>query len=177
MATGGLAVMAIGGFVSASASRDAAKTAELEGRLRRDTEEFRARLFTQQAGQAVAASQRVAGSEQRRAKLAESRALAVAAASGTDASSPGIVKLIADIAGEGAYRSAVALYEGRERSKQLRIEGVSASYAGDSAATAGRLRGAAYRLRAASTVISTAGSMYGRYAQRGPSGDAALIEE
>jgi hypothetical protein len=171
---------AVGGVTSAMASRDAGKTARLEGRLRQEMEQFRARLFTQQAGLAIASSQRTAHEERRRAKLVESRALAVAAASGTDASSSGVMNLIANIAGEGAYRSAVALYEGEERAKQLRIEGVMASWSGDTAAFAGRSRQAAHKLEAAGTIMSTMGSMYTKYARNtpnSPKGDSALIEE
>lgn len=180
MAVSGLVMTAVGGITSAMASRDAAKTSRLEGRLRKEAEEFRAKLLTQQAGQTLAVSQRSAMEARRQAKLVESRALAVAAASGTDASSEGVMNIIANIAGEGAYRSAVALYEGKARAKGLRIDAVMANYSGDSALFASRTRAAAHKMDAATTVMSTMGSMYAKYGSmsRGApsgSGDAALI--
>lgn len=175
MAVSGMAMTAMGGVTSYVASKDAAKTALLEGQLRKDSEQFRARLYTQQAGLAIAASQRTSMEARRQAKLVESRALAVAAASGTDASSTGVMNVIANIAGEGAYRSAVALYEGRERAKQLEIEGVMAEYSGDTAMFAAKSRAAANEMQAASTIMSTAGSMYTKYSSFSK-GDAALIK-
>lgn len=67
------------------------------------------------AGQARASSQRAAREEKRQARLLESRAQAVAAASGGGATDPTVVKTIADIATEGEYRALSALWEGNER--------------------------------------------------------------
>jgi hypothetical protein len=65
-----------------------------------------------QAGQERAVGQRRAIEEKRQARLAQSRALAVAAASGGGASDPSVVNAIADLAGEGEYRALTSLYEG-----------------------------------------------------------------
>lgn len=71
------------------------------------------------AGQAIAASQRDAISIDRETRLNASRALAVAASSGGGASDPTVVNIIAQGASDGAYRKAVALYEGQDESRSM----------------------------------------------------------
>ena len=65
-----------------------------------------------QAGQERATSQRQAIEERRAGRLASSRALAIAAASGGGSDDPSVVNAIANIAGEGEYRALTALYDG-----------------------------------------------------------------
>ena len=65
-----------------------------------------------QAGQERATSQRQSIEERRQARLASSRALAIAAASGGGSDDPSVVNAIANIEGEGEYRALTALYEG-----------------------------------------------------------------
>lgn len=113
------------------------------------------------AGVVVAASQRVAHEERRQADLAASRALAVAAASGGGVSDPTVVDTLVRIRGEGALRASVALYEGEERARQIRIAGAGAQdfnvdpTAGYNAAAAGKLAKAGL-------------SLYARYGMGGP---------
>lgn len=82
------------------------------------------------AGQAQAASQLAAQDVEQRTKQLASRALAVAAASGGGASDPNVVNAISSIAGEGAYRKAVALYQGEERARELEGAADAAQYRG-----------------------------------------------
>jgi hypothetical protein len=125
----------------------------------------------------VAASQRQAAEERRQADLVASRALAVAAASGGGVSDPTVVNIIARTRGEGVYRANVALYEGAERARSMRIEAAgggdfdasSSIRAGVNAAALGRL--------------SRAGlSLYAKYGLGGPdsgsggSGDSAVLD-
>lgn len=72
-----------------------------------------------QAGTTRASGQRQAIEEQRQARLASSRGLAVAAASGGGADDPTVVNLLANIAGEGEYRSATDLYTANEQAFSL----------------------------------------------------------
>lgn len=110
--------------------------------------------------QAVAASQRRAQEELRRSKLLSSRALAVAAASGAGASDPTVVDIISGIAGEGAYRSELALYEGREAKRAMDAKADAARYQGKQA------RGASY-INAATSFGKT---MFDKYGGGGPDG-------
>jgi hypothetical protein len=100
------------------------------GRAARQAAEFEAEQLRQNAGQAQAAGQYAAEDVAMRTKLLTSRALAVAAAGGGGASDPGVVSAIAGIAGEGAYRQALALYGGDERARDLRSAADSAEYRG-----------------------------------------------
>lgn len=81
---------------------------------------IRAAQLESDAKQSVAVAQKQGFEQQRQARLLASRALAVAAAGGGSASDPTVANLIGDIKGEGAYRQAVAVYQGEAQSqKQL----------------------------------------------------------
>ena len=73
-----------------------------------------ARQLKRKAGQVMAQSQRQAAEERRQAELVESRARAVAGASGTDVESTGLKTIYGDIAAEGEYRALTALWNGEE---------------------------------------------------------------
>jgi len=111
----------------------------------------------QNAGQQIASSQRAALSDEQQARLAQSRALAVAAASGGGASDPTIVGILSRLNGEGTYRSMVDLYQGQERARQLNDQASAARYKGESAASNSKLS-------AAATLVSGSSSMYSKYA-------------
>lgn len=100
------------------------------GKAARQAAEFEAEQLRQNAGQAQAAGQYAAEDAAMRTKLLASRALAVAAAGGGGASDPGVVSQIAGIAGEGAYRQALALYGGEERAREMMGAADSAVYRG-----------------------------------------------
>lgn len=72
-----------------------------------------------QAGQERASSQRQAIEERRQGRIASSRALAIAAASGGGADDPSVINAIANIEGEGEYRALTALYEGNSSGDDL----------------------------------------------------------
>lgn len=109
----------------------------------------------QNAMQRIAQAQREAQNVEREGRLAESRALAIAAASG-GASDPGVINLIAKMAGENNYNRMVALYGGQEEARQMRLEAQARREQGDSDAEAGNLG-------ALSTVVSGFSSLYKNY--------------
>lgn len=86
------------------------------GQLRSEASQFDAL-----AGQDRASSQRTGAEQRRQARLLQSRALAVAAASGGGASDPTVINILSRLEGEGEYRALTALYEAEEaaRSKEL----------------------------------------------------------
>lgn len=100
------------------------------GRAERQAAAFEAAQLRESAGQAQAAGQYAAADAALRSKLVASRALAVAAASGGGASDPTVVSAIAGVAGEGAYRQALALYQGDERARELLTSADAAEYRG-----------------------------------------------
>lgn len=105
MAQAMLPLAIAGSLVSAGGTIMGAKS-EAKG-LRREAAQLEAN-----AGQERASSQRAAMEERRQGRLASSRALALAAASGGGADDPTVVNAIADLDGDAEYRARVALYEG-----------------------------------------------------------------
>lgn len=178
MAAVAATVMQVGGtLLSMKGYSDAARAAKTSGERTRVAKEFEAEQLRDQAGLAVAVSQRAALEEQRKGRLMASRALAVSAASGGGASDPTIVNLIAGAESEAAYRSAIALYEGEERARQLRIGAIAKSYEGAVAEEEGNQRASAYKTMRAATALKGASGLFGKYGGGGPSGDSALVSE
>ena len=144
-------LMAGGTLLSAYGQRQAGKASQQQA-------EFDAGQMEVAAGRAKAVSQRESLEQKRIGKLAQSRALAVGA-DGGGASDPTIVRTISDLAGETAYRSAVALYGGESkaqnyllRADQRRKEGAAARKAG--------------KLNVLTTILGGAGQLAGVYRDR-----------
>jgi len=102
--------------------------------------QFKAKQLEQKAGQERAVSQRKAASARRTARYAESRALALAAASGGGASDPTVVNIMAGIAGEGEMAAQAALYEGEERARGSEMGAEASRYEGTQAKRAGYIK-------------------------------------
>lgn len=117
---------------------------------------FEASQLEQGAGQDRAASQRRAIEERRQARLVQSRAQAVAAASGAGALDADVVRNIADIEGEGEYRALTALYEGEDSAVGKETQAKMNRYQGRAARRAGNIA-------AMSTILQGASSMNSRY--------------
>jgi hypothetical protein len=128
-----------------------------QGRQAQAAADYEAAQLEQNAGQQIASSQRAALSDEQQARLAQSRALAVAAASGGGASDPTIVGILSRLNGEGTYRSMVDLYQGQERARQLNDQAAATRYQGEVAASNAKWA-------AASTLVSGSSSMYSKYA-------------
>lgn len=168
--------------VSVSGSNRAKKNSDREAELQRRAGEARnaaaqleANVLEAQAGQTIAASQRDMFDVQRASRLAQSRAIALSAASGGGASSPTVMNIVGNMAKEGAYNAARALYAGEEQARLMRIQAVEKRRLGEFDMTAGNLaglaaegRGRAAQLSSYGTVLNTAGSLYAKYGGRGP---------
>lgn len=149
----GLAMQAGGGYQSEQAAKKAAQA-------RSDAAEFEAQQLEQNAGQTVAAAQRQAFETERTGKYAQSRALAVAAASGGGASDPTVMNTIAGLASETAYRKSLDLYQGEERARQLNLSAAASRYSGQIGANAILDQGKAAETQAISGVASGVTRMY-----------------
>lgn len=179
MAAVAAGVMMVGGtLLSMKGYSDAARVAKTAGQRTRVAKEFEAEQLREQAGQALAVSQRAALEEQRKGRFMASRALAVSAASGGGASDPTIVNLIAGAEGEAAYRSAVALYEGEDRARQLRLGATAKAYEGAAAEEEGNQRASAYKTMRAAAGFKGGFSLLEKYGGGGPSGsgDSKLLD-
>lgn len=160
-------VAVIGTVVSTAAqvagAQQQAKAAKVAGEQSRVNAQYQAAQQEQAAGQEQAAAQRRALDETRRARLIASRALALTGASGAGASDPTIVNLLADLKGEGAYRSSVALYGGEERARLLRQGALTSEMEGQVAQQEAGMRSSAYRMSAVGSLASGTSSLYAKY--------------
>lgn len=176
MAWAPLAIMAVGAILGAAGQYQQGRIARKQGEAMQQAKAFEAEQLDENAGQAVAASQRQAMEQRRRASLVASRALALSAASGAGASDPTIENIISDIDGEGEYRAAVALYEGEERARRMRLGADAALFEGDMAAATGRAQGRAATVGALGSLAMAGGSMYAKYGMGGPNPQAGALD-
>ena len=108
------------------------------------------------AGQERAVSQRQAMDERRQGRLASSRALAVAAASGGGVDDPTIVNAMANLEGESEYRALTAMYEGNVRGDDLERQ------AKDRRREAKSVKTQSY-FKAAGSILGAGSTLYDRY--------------
>lgn len=196
MAAAGIAVSVIGSASQASGAKKQSKAAALQaqkqaeaalvtGQQRQAVAGFEAAQLNQNAGQTIAASQRDAADAARGARLAESRALALAAASGGGASSPTVMNIIADLAGEGAYRRSVALYGGEERARSMRMAAAGREWEGQLALEAGeagydtgmgvaKSQIDAGNIAAGGSIVKGGLSMFEKYGMGGPASSGGM---
>jgi hypothetical protein len=165
----------VGGALQMEGYNQAADGARLAGRRKLVASQFEAEQLEQNAGQAIAASQREAIEQRRQADLAASRALALAAASGGGASDTSVVNIIANLKGEGSYRSAVALYRGEDQARLMRMGASAKRYEGAVAEEGAAFEAAGYETMAMASAFKTAGSafdlgksLYTRYGANSP---------
>lgn len=113
--------------------------------------------YDQAAGQERAMSQRQAEQDRLQARLAESRGIAVAAASGGGGvETRGVADTIAGINEEGEMRALTSLWEGEERARSLEYAGKVKRWEGKNAKTASFIS-------AGSQVLQGAASFAGKY--------------
>ena len=174
----GTAVGAIGSIASAKGQKDQGKAGQQQAQQSaaqaKVSAEFEAKQADYLAGQAVAISQREAYEQRRMSALLASKALSIAAASGAGASDPTVVGLIGEIYAEGAYRSALAMYEGEETARSYKVSAAARRAGGESFAAARTAEGEsiarASNLSATSTLISGASSLFGSFGSMGGGG-------
>lgn len=120
-----------------------------------------AATLERKATQVVAAGQRKSLEEKRQGKLVASRAQALAAAGGGDASDPTVMNIIADIDAESVYRQSVALYDAEEQAAEMREEARQLRMGVRQVESATSTRQAAHALEGASTIYSQYMDAYG----------------
>lgn len=138
LAIGGKAVQGVGTILSANSQAKA---------LRKQADQLDI-----QAGQERASSQRQSMEEQRQARLAMSRGLAVAAASGGGASDPTVVNALANLAGEGEFRALTALYNGDQQALSTEADATARRKEAKNVKRAGLIQGIGTLLQAGSTM-------------------------
>ena len=142
LAMAGGATSVVGGLVEGDS---AARAAKAQGAAERDAANYRSAQLFQQAGQERATAQRKAIEERRRSRLAQSRAVAIAAGSGGGATDPTVTHILGDLAGEGEYNALAQLYTGEESAIGLETQGRASKYEGKLAYKAGKSSAKAIR--------------------------------
>ena len=149
-----LAVAVAGTAMTVAGQRQQARSEAQYRSAQATAKEFEAQQLEAKAIQDVAVAQRSAQEQKRQSRVLQSRALAVAAASGGGASDPTVFNIISDLEGEGAYRSAVAMYEGEDRARTDRMSAEAARY------EAAGYRSSSQSIKKAGN-ISTVGTIFG----------------
>jgi hypothetical protein len=157
------AVQVAGTIISAQAQ---ANQARMEGKSQQQIAEFQARQMQTRAGQERAVSQMQAVEERRRARLARSKALAIAGASGGGTGGT-VNDILSDLTAEGELNAQAALYEGEEAARGLEMQAAGTRAEGKYANAASRyasrnIKNASY-LSAAGTTMQGAASFYSKY--------------
>lgn len=168
-----IAAQVVGTLMQFSGAMQQSKAAKVAGQQAAINADYMARQQEQDAGQQVAAAQREAAEERRKAEIMASRAMAVAGASGAGVSDPTIINLIADLQGEGSYRSSLAMYQGEDRARQLRQGADTSRFQGRIGQADANYRASAYRTKAIGGLLSGGSSLYRRFAGNGPDYDGA----
>lgn len=168
---------ALGTIAEAKAANAAGKQQGNILDIQAKLQERKAEQLEQAAGQERAVAQRNAIGETKQSELVQSRAKAVAGASGGGSLDPTVVDILGDIGAEGAYRSAAAVYEGEEAAlgreyaaKFERAGAAGSRYAGEYARAAGKAAMKRGYLAAFGTLASGSASAASSY--KGTIGDS-----
>lgn len=157
----------------------AAKGAKAAARANATAAKFQADQLRVNAGQQIAAGQAAAFEQERQARLVASGQLARAAASGAGASDPTINTLISRTAKEGSYRAAVALYQGEDAARQMRMAAAGKEYEAAAGISAGESQAQVYKLAGQTAILKGGSSLFAKYGAGGigktGSGDTAVF--
>jgi hypothetical protein len=115
-----------------------------------------AALLRREAGARRAEGHYAAEEERRQARYLESRALAVAAASGGGVSDPTVVNILADIDAEGEYRAMMRKYSADIEAEGFEERAEIAEKGGQAGAVASYISGA-------TTLLSDGGDLWKKY--------------
>lgn len=157
--TAGTVLSATGGVEKAAATEDI-------GARKRQLAGMEAAQLRENAKASMAAGIQDSMEQQRQGRIAASRALALAAASGGGASDPTVMNIIANLSGQATYQAMSALYEGQERARLMEKQAVMTEYGGTLQEASAKSQAKATRFGALSTAASDAISMYQKYGQK-----------
>lgn len=143
-------------YIAAGSAVVGAAGAIKAGNDARDQAELAAQQMKEEADATQAAAQRQMIEDRRTANRLQSRALAVAAASGAGASDPTVALDIGRIQSEGEYRALSRLYSGDAEAQNLKRRAKATQ-------AEGAAQQSASRWKAASTILSTGAGLYDRY--------------
>lgn len=154
---------------------DAARTI---GVRRKAAGDFEAAQQELAASESSGVAMRAAQDEVLKARMVNSTALARAAASGAGASDPTVMAVLSRTAGEGAYRSAVAMYEGEAQARLDRMRAAALRYQGEVGVADAEAAASSYDMGMASTLLNggvKALSMFDKY-WAGPKSESTVTD-
>lgn len=163
---------AVGGAMSIGGSLLSAFGSLQQGKAQYQAAKFQAAQLNQNASQAEAAGQRDAIGQLRQSELLQSRALAVAGASGAGAMDPTVLRLISGIAGEGQLNADTAMFNAGEDARGMRNQAITGIYEAKQAKRASKIQALSTMLSGAGNA-AMAGSKFnggGWFGQASPSG-------
>lgn len=166
-----LTMNAIGAGINAGTSFLGALQTIRGGAAAKDAADYQATQLRQNAGTAEAVGQRQALDVDQQTAMIQSRALAVAAASGGGASDPGVINIMAQNAAEGAYRKAMALYNGEDKARLLNMQADATEYEGKVAKSNAMVSGALQGVGGVANLMTSrarGASLYQRFGGGGP---------
>lgn len=117
----------------AQAGKREKKRLKAQGKAEQAGKYFAAKQMDQAAKAEEATGSTQASEELRKMELMQSRALAIAGASGAGADDPNVSRIIGDIAVEGQLAAQTQLYNGQEAARNWRIGAKIARWEGDQA--------------------------------------------
>lgn len=152
----------IGGISAGNAAIKAKGYAKASGILQQKMHEFEAKQYEQAAKGQQAVGVHNAQEELRKSKLVQSRALAIAGASGAGVSDPNVNKILGDIAAEGELAAGMHLFNGEEAARGLRLNASVSRWQGKQARRGAAVQAAAIgdqmKAQQLQTVLSLAGT-------------------
>jgi hypothetical protein len=156
-----------GGIMGLIGNRASGQAAKRAGQAQAVEQQFEATQLEQNATAAIAAGTRDLAAEQLRTDLLVSRGVAVAAASGGSVTDPTVAKLLSDLSGQGAYRGAMALYQGEERARQLNMAAMGKRYEAGLSIQAGEDKQFAYNMKGMGELGQVANTLFTKYGNGG----------
>lgn len=142
---------------------------EAQGRAQRDRAEFVAAQNERVAGNERATAQRQAIEQQRQKRLTQSRAQAVAAASGGGALDPGVLDIMGGLEDQGNYNALVALYEGESSARNYENQAALTRWQGEQAMNAAGVEAWGSRVQGSNARAAGKQAMIGSFIDAGSS--------
>lgn len=127
-----------------------------QGQAENIAAKFEARQMEARAKEQEAAGQQAALEQRRKTQVLQSRALAVAGASGAGALDPNVLRILAGLESEGEQSFQSELFNARSQAELLRGQAAGTRFSGKQSQTAGYIRGAGTALSG----LADAGMMY-----------------
>lgn len=158
-----MGLTAVGGGLAAASTLAGGNFAKTAGQMQQNAANFQAAQLDQNAGQAIASSQRTMLDTQEKTRLAMSASRARAGVSGVDAGVGSPAENEGELAQRGSYHALMDIFNGKSAATGIENQAAGARYTGTLDEMGGEEAQSASELAAAGTLAGSAGSMASRY--------------